>query len=550
MISPLTVPITDDEIRIALFSILDDKATGSDGFTSLFFKRAWDIIDTDFRDAMRHFFATNEMPKCVNATRIALVPKVESSSRMMDFRPISCCNVLYKCISQVIVNRFKVVFSDIIGVSHWDFILLGLCTVGFPERMVRWIMTCICTPYFSVALNEELHGFFRSSRGVQQGDPLSPYLFVLAMEGWAAITHLCFADDLMVLYRADTSFVRLIKSALDYFATVYWSSMFLLPVATIRQIESNLASFLLEGYFFVPFWCQGCMVFYLLSISGGWPGIKRIEDWNRAAILKYVWRLLTDRSSIWSSWARLVLLRGRSFWHIRVTFGASWAWRKILLSRGPLCDLLPFRTLASTSLPQDARVSNIIRDGLWGFPSGSVELQYIWDSITMQPLASHPHHLVWKGHPSGRFSIDLAWNVLEDKRDVNLIHHLLWLPGSASETHDHLFFSCDFSSYVWQEVTTWTLSTWPTLSWFPLFQWASLHLRRKGDFSHLLSWLVLLATVYFLWFERNNSVFRRHCSSRRDIVLAISDLVWAKILALAPKYEMLTQLHAIWHLPD
>ncbi|XP_031287107.1 uncharacterized protein LOC116145808 [Pistacia vera] len=209
MISPLTAPITDDEIRIALFSIPDDKASGPDGFTSLFFKRAWDIIGTDFRDAVRHFFATNEMPRCVNATRIALVPKVESPSRMTDFRPISCCNVLYKCISTVIVNRFKVVLPDIIGVSQsafvlgrrisdnilltqellrnyhlggpsprfalkvdirkafdtvsWEFILLGLRTVGFPERMVRWIMTCISTPYFSVALNGELHDFFRSS---------------------------------------------------------------------------------------------------------------------------------------------------------------------------------------------------------------------------------------------------------------------------------------------------------------------------------------------------------------------------------------------------
>ena len=121
---------------------------------------------------------------------------------------------------------------------------------------------------------------------------------------------------------------------------------------------------------------------------------------------------------------------------------------------------------------------------------------------------------------------------------------------SATETHDHLFFRCDFSSYVWQEVTTRTLSTWPTLSWLPLLQWASLHLRRKGDFSHLLSRLVLSAIVYFLWFERNNRVFCQHCSSRRDIVLAICDLVRLKILGLAPKYEIPPQLRVIWHLPD
>ena len=278
MVPSLIAPITDDEIRHALFSIPDDKAPGPDGYTSLFFKKAWDIIGTDFRAAVRYFFDTNNMPRCVSATRIALVPKVENPKSMGDFRPISCCNVLYKCISKVIVNRFKAVLPDVIGVSQsafvpgrrisdnillsqellrnyhlggssprcalkidirkafdtvsWDFILLGLRTVGIPARMVQWIETCLTSPYFSVGLNGELHAFFSSSRGVRQGDPLSPYLFVLAMEGlngilreasqtpgfrfhWrceqTGITHLCFADDLMVFCHADAFSVGVLK---------------------------------------------------------------------------------------------------------------------------------------------------------------------------------------------------------------------------------------------------------------------------------------------------------------------------------------------------
>ncbi|XP_031254792.1 uncharacterized protein LOC116112812 [Pistacia vera] len=236
-------------------------------------------------------------------------------------------------------------------------------------------MACISTSYFSVALNGELHDFFRSSRGVRQGDPLSLYHFVLAMEGlagifretshspgfqyhWrcrgAAFTHLCFADDLMVFCRADASPVSLIKSALDYFAKVsglvtnaeksqlflsgvtdeeqiglqsimgfqlgqlpvYWSSMFLLPAATVRRIESILASFLWKGTSLSPSSAKVAWSSVCYPLTKGGLGIKRIQDWNRAAILKHVWRLLTNRSFIWSSWARLVLLRGRSFWHI------------------------------------------------------------------------------------------------------------------------------------------------------------------------------------------------------------------------------------------
>ncbi|XP_031265367.1 uncharacterized protein LOC116123775 [Pistacia vera] len=260
MISPLTAHITDDEIRIALFSIPDDKAPSLNKYTSLFFKRAWDIISIDIRDAVRHFFTTNEMPRCVNATRTALAPKVESRSRMTDFRPISCCNVFYKCMPKELLQNYhlggtsprcvlKVDIRKAFDTVNWDFILSGLRTVGFPERMV------------------------------------------------------------------------------------YWSSKFLLPAATVRQIESILASFLWMGTSLSPSsakvaWSSVC---YPLREDG--LGIKRIQDWNRAAILKHVWRLLNDRSSVWSSWARLVLLHGQSFWHIRVTSGASWAWRKILLSK-------------------------------------------------------------------------------------------------------------------------------------------------------------------------------------------------------------------------
>src|SRR6516165_3910674 len=530
-----------------MFSIPDDKAPGPDGYTALLFKRAWDIIGLDIISAVRHFFATNELPRCVSATRITLVPKVESPLSMSDFRPISCCNVLYKCISKVIVNRFKEVIPGVIGSSQsvfvpgwqisdnilltqelmrnyhiggaprcalkvdlrkafdimcWEFILLGLRTIGFPERMVRWIQTCLSSAHFSVDMNGELHGFFASSRGVWQGDPLSPYLFIMAMEGlsgllqeatrtpgfqfhWRCqklgISHLCFADDLMIFCHADGYSVDIVKSALDKFARFsglvtnswksyvflsgvdeaerqhlqsilgfqlgvlpvrylgvpllstrltyadcrplferilsrirlwtsasltyagrlqliksvlfsfqdYWSSMFLLPVAVVRRIEQILAAFLWKGISLSTAGAKVAWASLCYPLREGGLGIKRVQDWNRAAILKHVWHLLTDTSSVWSSWVRRVLIRGRSFWHIRIPSGASWSWRKILLSRdwcrglfvscigdgkatslwqdywlpeGPLCDVFPFQALTSTGLAWDATISAIIQD--------------------------------------------------------------------------------------------------------------------------------------------------------------------------------------------
>jgi len=295
----LNLPITADEIKAALFSIPDNKSPGPDGYNAFFFKHCWSIIGADLIAAVRYFFNTSTMPRCVNATRIALVPKIANPSCLNDYRPISCCNVLYKCISKILVCRLKTVLVDVIGPSQsaflpgrqisdailltqelmhnshhqigpprcalkvdlrkafdtvrWDFILAGLEAVGIPHHMIHWIHICISSAHYTINLNGALHGFFSATRGIRQGDPLSPYLFVLAMEGlggiisqhtqhskfkfhWRCapnrITHLCFADDLMLYCHADAESVGILKSCMDKFS--------LLSGLTINHAKSSL----------------------------------------------------------------------------------------------------------------------------------------------------------------------------------------------------------------------------------------------------------------------------------------------------------------------
>ncbi|GJS42362.1 hypothetical protein Tco_0567405, partial [Tanacetum coccineum] len=220
--------ISDREVKEALFSMGDDKSPGPDGYTAAFFKEAWDIVGDEVTKAIREFFTNGKLLKELNHTIIALIPKVKSPSRVNDYRPISCCNVLFKCISKIIANRikqslkilispnqsafipgrsisdnilltqelmhnyhldrgtprcaFKVDIQKAYDTVDWVFLRKILKGFGFHDRMVSWIMECVTTTSYSISINGILHGYFRGKRGLRQGDPLSPYLFTLVME--------------------------------------------------------------------------------------------------------------------------------------------------------------------------------------------------------------------------------------------------------------------------------------------------------------------------------------------------------------------------------
>lgn len=225
--SALVAPVSSDEIKTALFSLPSGKACGPDGYTKEFYVATWSIIGSDFTVVVQSFFLFGQMPRSVNATLLALIPKniASTSSTIKDYRPISCCNMLYKVISKILANRLKILLPDFIEPNQsafvkgrlllenvllatelvkdyhrdsvatrsaikfdiskafdtvqWSFILSIFQTLGFPEVFTRWIYACISTASFSVVVNGELEGFFESRRGIRLGCSLSPYLFVM-----------------------------------------------------------------------------------------------------------------------------------------------------------------------------------------------------------------------------------------------------------------------------------------------------------------------------------------------------------------------------------
>ena len=90
--------ISNKEIKKAMFSISKDKSPGLDGFSSCFFKKAWPILGEQFVEAVHEFFSSRSLLKQINNTAIILIPKSSHAPTVGDYRPIACCNVIYKVI--------------------------------------------------------------------------------------------------------------------------------------------------------------------------------------------------------------------------------------------------------------------------------------------------------------------------------------------------------------------------------------------------------------------------------------------------------------------
>ncbi|XP_074271397.1 uncharacterized protein LOC141595333 [Silene latifolia] len=273
------------EIIDALKSIDRHKSPGIDGYTSGFFLDAWQQVGSDFKAAVFDFFQNCFMPKAANATLLVLIPKMETPLTVKDYRPIACCTTFYKVVSKILANRLQQVLDFIIGpeqaafvanrdifdntmLAHelvskygrahltpryllkvdirkafdsmnWGFLKDSLTLLKFPPQFIQWIMACITSPHYSLLINGEVHGFFPGKCGLRQGDPLSPYLFVICMEVLSRLlrrlpravsfsyhpkcvhlnlTHLVFADDLLVCTRGDLPSVAAVAKCLDQFS--------------------------------------------------------------------------------------------------------------------------------------------------------------------------------------------------------------------------------------------------------------------------------------------------------------------------------------------
>ncbi|GKV19445.1 hypothetical protein SLEP1_g29706 [Rubroshorea leprosula] len=262
-----------EEVIEAIFQMHSLKAPGPYGMSPGFFQHFWPVVGKGVIEACLEFLNNgNSLPKELNITHIIMIPKVGEPKVIGDLRPISLCNVIYRIIAKVLANRLKQVLSRVISVEQsaflpgrwiidnllvafealhymnsrweqqrgwqaikldmsnaydrveWRYLEVVMVAMGFDERWTGLIMQCVSTVEYEILLNGKQACRIVPTRGLCQGDPLSPYLFILCAEGLTGmikdaenkrllhgirvcrqaptISYLLFADDSLFFLRA------------------------------------------------------------------------------------------------------------------------------------------------------------------------------------------------------------------------------------------------------------------------------------------------------------------------------------------------------------
>ncbi|RVX12400.1 Transposon TX1 uncharacterized 149 kDa protein [Vitis vinifera] len=264
-----------------------DKAPGPDGFTIAVFQDCWDVIKEDLVRVFDEFHRSGIINQSTNASFIVLLPKKSMAKKISDYRPISLITSLYKIIAKVLVGRlrgilhetihstqgafvqgrqildavlianeivdekkrsgeegvvFKIDFEKAYDHVSWDFLDHVMEKKGFNPKWRKWIRGCLSSVSFAILVNGNAKGWVKASRGLRQGDPLSPFLFTIVadvlsrmllraeernvFEGFRVgrnrtrVSHLQFADDTIFFSSTREEDLLTLKSVLVVFGHI------------------------------------------------------------------------------------------------------------------------------------------------------------------------------------------------------------------------------------------------------------------------------------------------------------------------------------------
>ncbi|GLT47499.1 hypothetical protein SLA2020_211940 [Shorea laevis] len=277
-------PFSEEEIEEGLRSCDGSKGPGPDGYNFNFLKFAWQCIKEDFISFFAEFHRNGKLVRGLNSSFLTLIPKKLNAVELKDYRPISLLGCVYKLLAKVLSNRLKSVMAEIVSDTQsafvggrqlvdsvlvlnevvdeikkrkqaafvfkadfekaydhvdWSFLDWMMESFGFGTKWRGWIMECLSTARISVLVNGSPTREFEVGKGLRQGDPLSPFLFLMIGEGLKSLVQravtegmlhgieigkqgmsvslLQFADDTIIMGRADAENIHMVKDVLKWF---------------------------------------------------------------------------------------------------------------------------------------------------------------------------------------------------------------------------------------------------------------------------------------------------------------------------------------------
>eukprot|EP00253_Pinus_taeda_P026720 PITA_26720 len=413
-------PIQPQEVDEAMAQLKEGKAPGPDGFTTTFFHAFWDMIKKDVWEIVEESRALRWILPSLNSTFIALIPKEENSMTPDKFRPIALCNVIYKVISKVVANRLKPLLPMLVSpeqsgyvegrqildgiiLSHeiihslkqskqagmllkldlskafdklsWTYIHHMLTAFGFCSSWVRWIMSLITSSHFSILVNGFPSRPFKPSRGIRQGDPLSPFLFVIMAEGLGrhikqallshhlkgisihhspASSHQQFVDDTMLYGYPSVQEASHLKSLLNDFSA-----------ASGTQVNCSKSQIF---FFHTPPVVKSAVSRILGFRTASLPSTYLGAPLTASALKQPAWRILLEK-----------LESKLSLWTLRSLNLAS----RVVLIKSVL-QAMPLYLFSILAAPKWVlkRLRNLQRDFLWGSSETNRKWALVkWDTV-------------------------------------------------------------------------------------------------------------------------------------------------------------------------